>query len=124
MAQLIELEQIVEAKGSLVAINKVLPFEIRRVYYIFGTPEDVSRGGHKHIKNIQGLICVQGSCAVEVDNEKIQGTYVLDRPNKCLILYPEDWHVMNRFTRDAILLVLASEYYDPTDYIYRRGKNA
>lgn len=115
MAEIIELKTSTDSRGSLTVIEKVLPFEIKRVYYIYDA--NSKRGGHRHKKNIQALICVKGSCEIFVNNGKEKTTYLLDRPNKCLLLAVEDWHTMDKFSEDAVLLVLASECYDASDYI-------
>jgi mannose-6-phosphate isomerase-like protein (cupin superfamily) len=77
------------------------------------------RGGHKHKKTIQALIAIHGSCRVVIRNEDKRETYLLDSPDKCLIVEPKDWHTMDNFSSDGVLLVLASEYYDADDYIRR-----
>lgn len=118
MARLIELKTNSDPRGHLTVIEKILPFEIKRVFYVYGvgSPETV-RGGHRHNKTVQALVSVAGSCVVETDNGEERGSFALDSPSKCLVVEPEDWHIMKGFTRDCVLLVMASEYYDPADYI-------
>jgi dTDP-4-dehydrorhamnose 3,5-epimerase-like enzyme len=115
MAYLIDLPTFSEERGSLTVIEKVLPFEIKRVYYIYNATQ--KRGGHRHKKTWQALISVAGSCQIYVNNGREENIYILDKPDKCLVLAPEDWHTMDNFSSDCVLLVLASEYYDPNDYI-------
>ena len=98
-------------------IEKILPFDIKRVFYIYGVDESV-RGNHRHHTTVQVAICLVGSCIIENYNGKIKQRFLLDSPDKCLVLYPEDFHTMHHFTANAILLVLASENFDPADYIY------
>ncbi len=117
MAGLINLKTYTDARGNLTVIEKVIPFEIKRIFYIYGV-DDSARGGHRHKKTIQAAICLKGSCKIYNDNEIKQETFVLDSPDKCLILEPKDWHRMFDFSKDAILMVLASEYYDFNDYIF------
>lgn len=117
MADLIELPLFADKRGCLSVIEKTLPFEIKRVFYIYNVDDSV-RGKHRHHKTIQAAVCIKGSCIISNDNNIEQIDFLLDNPNKCLILYPEDYHSMHHFSRDAILLVLASEYFDPEDYIY------
>ena len=117
MADLINLKTIRESKGCLTGIENCLPFEVKRVYYIHGVDNSV-RGKHRHKSTIQAAICINGSCTINNNNGKTQMTYLLNDRSKCLILYPEDFHTMFDFSNDAILLVLASHNYDPTDYIY------
>lgn len=116
MAALIELPTFTDNRGKLTVIEKIIPFEIKRVYYIYKV-NDSERGGHRHKRTIQALICLSGNCKVVTNNGFIKETYSLDTPSKCLIINPEDYHIMREFSKDAILLVLASEYFEENDYI-------
>jgi dTDP-4-dehydrorhamnose 3,5-epimerase-like enzyme len=116
MAALIELPTFKDKRGNLTVIEKIIPFKIRRVYYIYNVNER-ERGGHRHKKTIQALICLKGSCQVDCNNGFIKENFLLDSPSKCLVVNPEDYHIMKNFTKDAILLVLASEYFEESDYI-------
>ena len=115
MAYFIQLPTFLDDRGSLTVVEKILPFEIKRFYYIYNVSS--KRGGHRHHKTIQALISLNGSCEVYVNNGKEEQTFLLDSPDKSLILEPQDWHTMDKFSKDTILLVLASEYYDINDYI-------
>jgi len=108
-------------RGSLTILERIFPFEIKRVYYIYNC-YDSERGGHRHKKTIQVFICVKGSCVIDCNNGVEKKTVVLDKPDLALVLMPEDYHTMHSFTKDAVLLVLASEYYDKNDYIYEDYK--
>lgn len=116
MAKLIKLRTHHDHRGSLTVIEKELPFPIRRVFYIYDVDDSV-RGGHRHKITEQAAICIKGSCVIFCTNNGKEEEFLLDNPEKCLILYPEDWHKMHSFSPDAVLLVLASEPYDPNDYI-------
>jgi len=117
MAYQISLKTFTDARGNLTVIEKVTPFDVKRIFYIYGVDDSV-RGGHRHHKTIQAAICIKGSCVIcNNDNEK-EEEFILDSPDKCLIIEPRDWHQMKNFTSDAILMVLASEYFDAEDYIY------
>lgn len=116
MPKLIELPSHGDKRGILTVIEKQIEFGIKRVYYMYNL-SDLERGGHRHNKTIQALICVHGSCVIENNNGIKKQSFLLDKPNKCLVIYPEDWHIMKEFKNDAILLVLASEYFDANDYI-------
>ena len=98
-------------------IEKEIPFEIRRIFYIYDVDDSV-RGGHRHKTTYQAAICLHGSCVVSNNNGSKQEDFVLNHPQKCLILEPEDWHTMHHFTPDAVFLVLASTPFNPDDYIY------
>lgn len=117
MAKLIDLSTFTDKRGNLTVIEKVIPFDIKRIFYIYGVDNSV-RGGHRHHKTIQAAICIQGSCFIHCDNGIELNDYELNAPHKCLILNPEDWHTMSGFTADAILMVLASEFFDKEDYIF------
>jgi dTDP-4-dehydrorhamnose 3,5-epimerase-like enzyme len=122
MAELINLRTFTDTRGNLTVIEKVVPFEIKRIFYIYGVDDSV-RGGHRHKKTVQAAVCLKGSCRVRNNTGKVRTDYVLDAPNKFLILHPEDYHTMDEFTPDAILMVLASEYFDADDYIYQDYDN-
>lgn len=98
-------------------IEKVIPFDIKRIFYIYGVDKE-KRGGHRHKTTVQAAICIQGSCEIYNNNGEKEETFILDAPSKCLILEREDWHTMSNFSEDAILMVLASAYYDANDYIF------
>ena len=117
MAQIIDLKTFTDKRGNLTVIEKVVPFDIKRIFYIYGV-DDSKRGGHKHHKTIQAAITIVGSCTIYNHDGTQENTFLLDSPSKCLILNPQDWHQMYNFTPDAILMVFASEYFDANDYIY------
>ena len=123
MAKLIDLKTYTDSRGNLTVIEKVLPFDIKRVFYIYGVDDSV-RGHHRHKKTIQAAIALQGTCRIMCQSgvalpvEK----FVLDSPSKCLILINEDYHWMDNFSKDCILMVFASEYFDADDYIYKPYK--
>jgi dTDP-4-dehydrorhamnose 3,5-epimerase-like enzyme len=116
MSQILKLPTHTDNRGTLTVLEKLLPFEIKRIYYIYNC-NDSERGGHKHKKTIQALICVKGSCVIDCNNGLEKKSVTLDKPDIALVLMPEDYHTMRSFTQDAVLLVLASEYYDKDDYI-------
>ena len=117
MAYLIDLETHTDIRGNLTVIENVLPFGIERVFYIYGVDKS-ERGGHRHHKTIQAAVCIQGECKiVSNDGENVQ-IFDLNKPSKCVLLEPKDWHKMCDFSKDAILMVLASEKFDQDDYIF------
>lgn len=117
MAHIIDLKTFTDKRGNLTVIEKVIPFDIKRVFYIYGV-DDSKRGGHRHHKTTQAAICIKGACKIYNNNSQKEEVFDLNQPNKCLILEPQDWHTMYDFTPDAILMVFASEYFDEKDYIY------
>jgi dTDP-4-dehydrorhamnose 3,5-epimerase-like enzyme len=119
MAELLNLKTFTDKRGNLTVIEKVIPFDIKRIFYIYGVDDSV-RGGHRHHKTVQAAICIKGSCVISSNNGTEKQEFALDAPSKCLILESRDWHIMHHFSKDAILMVLASETFDPDDYIYER----
>lgn len=106
-------------RGQLVAIEaqKDIPFPVRRVYYIYDTAQGVRRGFHAHKCLEQILICVHGSCKILLDNGREKETVALDSPTEGLYIANNMWREMYDFSPDAVLLVLASQHYDESDYI-------
>lgn len=117
MPKLIEIKTFSDERGHLSVLEKNIPFDIKRVFYIYGVDDSV-RGKHRHHKTIQAAICISGSCIIVNNNGNVKENFILDNPSKCLLLYPEDFHYMHHFSKGAILLVLASENFDPNDYNY------
>jgi len=115
----ISFKPLGDERGSLVALenNKSVPFDIKRVYYIFGTKEGVSRGFHAHRNLKQVAVCVTGSCRFVLDNGKQKEEIILDSPLKGLVINKMIWREMYDFSGDCVLLLLASECYDESDYI-------
>ena len=106
-------------EGSLVFFeaNKDIPFAFKRVYYTYGVKEGIIRGHHAHKALEQLLVCVYGAIEIMCDDGKKKEYTVLDDPAKGLYVGKGIWHVMRWLKDDSVLLVLASEYYDESDYI-------
>ena len=106
-------------RGQLVALEefKDIPFRIKRVYYMYDTSAGVTRGFHAHKCLQQILICIHGSCKIHLDDGNDTAEVVLDKPYEGLYLSNNVWREMYDFSDDAVLMVLASEYYDENDYI-------
>ena len=106
-------------RGMLVALEeyKDIPFEIKRVYYMYDTKKDVHRGFHAHKSLEQILICIHGSCKVLLDNGTEKKIVSLEKPYEGLYIANNMWREMYDFSEDAVLMVLASEYYKEVDYI-------
>lgn len=115
----IEFAARTDGRGSLVAIegSTTIPFDIKRVYYIFGTESTVSRGFHAHINLRQVAVCVAGSCRMLLDDGKQKTNVWLNTPDKGVIIDRLVWHEMHEFSSDCVLLVLASDHYDENDYL-------
>lgn len=121
MAYILDLKTFTDNRGNLTVIERVIPFEIKRIFYIYGV-DSSKRGGHRHHKTIQAAVCIKGSCTIYCNNNIDETFFELDAPNKCVILETADWHTMYNFSNDAILMVLASEYFDNNDYIFDEYK--
>lgn len=117
MSKLIELDTFSDQRGSLTVIEKILPFDIKRVFYIYNL-NNQKRGAHRHHETIQAVICVSGGCKIYCQNKDREFTITLDNPTKCLIIQPEDWHEMFDFEPNTVLLVLASHEFNEADYIF------
>jgi dTDP-4-dehydrorhamnose 3,5-epimerase-like enzyme len=108
-----------DERGKLVVVEGIrdVPFEIKRIFYIFDSDTDVIRGQHANRKTEFVLINVCGSSKVKVFDGKNQKTFILDRPHTGIYLPKMIWKDMYDFSNDSILLVLASEHYDQREYI-------
>jgi hypothetical protein len=109
MATFINATTFADPRGKLTVIDKIIPFEIKRIFYIYEATSE--RGNHSHKINKSALVCVKGKCKVRVNNGKKVAVYDLDNPEKILVLEPEDYRTMYDFSDDAVLLVLASEHF-------------
>ena len=119
MADSIDLSTFVDDRGKLTVIEGVLPADVKRVFYIYDV-EDCVRGGHRHKTTIQVAVAIQGSCTIwNVAGPTAQAeSFAMDSPSRAVLLQPWDFHWMQDFSRDCILMVLASEPFDPDDYIF------
>ena len=117
--KIVSFKSLGDERGSLVSLegNKSVPFDIKRVYCIFGAKEGVSRGFHAHRNLKQVAVCVAGSCRFVLDNGKQREEVVLDKSTIGLLINDLTWREMYDFSPDCVLMVLASEYYDESDYI-------
>lgn len=108
-----------DERGQLVAIEelKSIPFDIKRVYYMYNTTSKVIRGKHAHKKLQQVMICLNGFCKLHLDDGEEKQTIDLNSPNEGIYITNNIWREMSDFSDDCVLLVLASEYYDENDYI-------
>lgn len=108
-----------ETYGSLTAVEcgKEIPFDVKRVYYIYDAPDGVRRGFHSHLNLHQILICVHGSVKILTKTPYEEQITELSQPNQGLYIGPMIWREMYDFSEGAVLLVLASELYDESDYI-------
>lgn len=118
MAALIHLKTFTDARGSLSVIENEVGFPIRRIFYLHHITSGESRARHRHKTTKQALIAVNGSCKLYCNDGRTEQTLVLDDPALCFLAEPEDWLELYDFSENAVLLVLASEPFDPDDYIH------
>lgn len=106
--------------GKLVALEKGddFPFEIKRVYYIWDTVRDAVRGKHAHKSLEQVIVCVRGSCDFIVDDGTERKVFRLNNPAQGLHITSYVWREFTNFSEDCVVMVLASEHYNPDDYIH------
>lgn len=122
----VDLKANISNYGNLVPLetNHTVPFSVKRVYYIYGVPNEMKRGFHAHIGLHQMLICVHGSVKILTKTPFEEEIITLDSPTTGLYIGPMIWREMFDFTEDAVLLVLASEHYNEADYIRDYAKFA
>ncbi|WP_291329324.1 FdtA/QdtA family cupin domain-containing protein [Desulfovibrio sp. UCD-KL4C] len=118
--KLIDLPKIEDNRGNLTFIenSRHIPFDIKRVYYLYDVPGGESRGGHAHKELRQYIIAASGSFDVILDDGKNKTTFSLNRSYYGLYIPKMTWRELENFSSGSVCLVLASEYYDPTDYYY------
>lgn len=126
--RLINFNQLGDDRGHLVVAegNKDIPFDIKRIFYIYGTKENVIRGQHANKKSKFVLINLAGNCKIKVDDGINEEIIVLDKAHQGIYLEEMVWKDMYDFSLDSILLVLSSEYYDGSEYVrdyeeFRKG---
>lgn len=115
MACLLKIPVFKDFRGSLAVFEASCPFRIKRSYWIYNA--SAARGGHRHRTNRQMMFALHGSVSVYVHDGNIPKEYLLQTPEEGLLLEPADWHRMEEFSTDCVLLVFASEPYDINDYI-------
>lgn len=117
--KLIDLRKISDPRGNLTVIegNGDIPFDIKRVYYLYDVPGGESRGAHAHKALYQLLIAANGSFSVTLDDGKSKVTYNLKRPYHGLLIVPGIWRDLDDFSSGSVCLCLASEHYNAEDYI-------
>lgn len=118
--KIIEFEELGDERGNLVVIEgggMDIPFDVKRVFYIYGSDADVMRGQHANRETEFLLVNVSGTSKVRVDNGRETKVIELNRPRMGLYLSPMVWKDMYAFSADSVLLVLASRHYDAAEYI-------
>mgnify|MGYP006219986977 FL=1 len=117
---IIDIPKIVDKKGrgKLSVIEKnVIPFDIKRVYYLYDVPSDAYRGGHAHKKLLQFMIPLSGSFDIHLDDGNNKKKLMLNKPDKGLLIPNGIWREMDNFSSGSVCMVLASENYSEDDYL-------
>lgn len=119
MYELVNFKVHGDHAGNLVALEQGsdINFEIRRIYYIWGTEKNAIRGRHAHHNLKQMIICLAGQCDFTLDDGSNRETFHLCTPAQGLLIENFVWREFTEFSRDCIVMVMASEHYDSTDYI-------
>ncbi|NNC70789.1 MAG: WxcM-like domain-containing protein [Flavobacteriaceae bacterium] len=116
---LFQLPKVHNRSGNLSSLenNTSIPFEVKRVYYLYDVPSNQERGGHAHYELYQFLVAASGSFSVVLSDGNSERTVILNRPDKALHIVPGIWREIKEFSGGSICLVLASEKYNEKDYI-------
>ena len=118
IAQLIDIPKIEDPRGNLAVIEKdLIPYDIKRTYYLFDVPSGAYRGGHAHKECLELLIAVSGSFEVVLDNGREKQRLILNNPAKGLLIPINMWRELENFSSGAVCLVLASQMFNESDYI-------
>ncbi|WP_426091567.1 sugar 3,4-ketoisomerase [Flavobacterium sp. DSR3-2] len=116
--QLLKIPVVEDTRGNLAFIQKdFLPFEFKRVYYLFDVPSNAYRGGHSHILQQELLIALSGSFEVVLQDGAVKKSFVLNKPNVGLLIPTGIWRELQNFSSGAVCLVLASDTFEEADYI-------
>ena len=117
-SKIIEIPRITDPRGNLAVIEKnTLPYEVKRVYYLYDVPSDAYRGGHSHKECMEFLVALSGSFEVVLDDGTSKKRVTLNKPNKGLLIPTGIWRELENFSSGAVCLVLASQEYEEEDYI-------
>jgi dTDP-4-dehydrorhamnose 3,5-epimerase-like enzyme len=119
LINIIDFKSLGDNRGGLVALeaHKDIPFDIKRVYYLSGTESGIARGFHAHKELRQVAVCITGQCKFIMDDGNDKQEIIMNSPTKGIVIDKMQWHEMHDFSDDCVLLVMASDYYDESDYI-------
>ncbi len=116
--QIIEIPKVHDTRGNLSVIeNEVIPFEMKRVYYLYDIPSGGKRGGHSHKEQLEFLVALSGSFDVVLNDGQNQKKVTLNKPNQGLLIPNGIWRELENFSSGSVCLVIASEVFVEADYI-------
>ncbi len=117
--RILDFKVIQDERGKLIALEgqKEIPFDVKRIYYIFDTSPNAERGFHAHKKLQQVAVCIHGSCTFVLDNGKNRSEVIMNTKDRGLYIEGIIWREMKDFSKDAVVIVFADEVYDESDYI-------
>lgn len=116
--EILQIPKIEDYRGNIAVVeNDTIPFQIKRVYYLFDVPSSATRGGHAHKEQFELLIPLSGSFDVVVDDGKNKLTITLNKPDKGLLIKNNTWRELENFSSGSVCLVLSSGEYIEDDYI-------
>ena len=117
--KLIELPKIIDRRGNLSVVEeeKDIPFQIKRVFWVYDVPGGKNRGAHAHRRLTQLIIALSGSFSVMVDDGRCRRTYLLNHPYQGLLIPPGIWNTLEDFSSGAVCMVMCSDFFDESDYI-------
>lgn len=116
--KVIDIPTIHDTRGKLAVIEKdCVPFQVKRVYYLFDVPSDAFRGGHAHKEQLELLVALSGSFEVVLKDSVNQKNVILNKPNKGLLIPKGIWRELENFSAGSVCLVLASDIFNEDDYI-------
>lgn len=117
--KLVTFNKLSDDRGNLIAleVKDEIPFDVKRVYYIYGANGDCIRGKHAHKILKQLMVCMSGSCSFLLDNGTDREVVLLNKPNQGIYIDSLVWRELSNFSKDCVVVVFASEHYDRSDYI-------
>ncbi len=116
---LLELDTHHHERGNITVVEngRTVPFDAKRIFYLYDIPGGSERGGHAHHEAWQFIVAASGSFSVQLDDGRVKRTFQLNRPYQGLLVPPGIWNILSDFSSGSVCLVLASEKYDEADYI-------
>ena len=118
MPKIIKIKNIVDDRGGLAVFEKNIPFTIKRIFVLSDLKKN--RGGHAHKKTTLAISVFNGSCTIDIFFKKRKKIYILNNPDKCLMIFKNEWHLLRKISKHATIIVFASQFYNKHDYIYEK----